>query len=463
MVKKRATVTTTSSLYGNYSKKIEGILKQLGIVLGDRIQISDGSKHLEGHLLAQNELGDPNSILVKLDNGYNLGIKFKNTTEITKLEGSVEFESFQIRVPKQNANLPEISLIATGGTIASRIDYQTGGVVMAMQPEEIFASLPELFDEVSFRGVKSLFTLGSEDLFNEQWKTIAENAANELNEGSQGVVISHGTDTMAYTSAALSFMLQQLPGPVVLTGAQRSSDRGSFDGAINLISAARVAASADIASVLICMHESSNDDACQLSRGTKVRKMHTSRRDAFRTINDLPLARITVEGEIEEINPDIPRRNTGTVELNTNFDTNAALVKIFPGIDPELIDWYIDKGVRGLILEGTGLGHVPTFPPKGEEHRSLIPKLQRAIDDEIFIGMTSQCLYGRVHPFVYRALRTAYQMGVTYLGDMIPETAYIKMGWVLGNYQDITKVKDKMLTNMAGEISPLSKFQEFMI
>jgi glutamyl-tRNA(Gln) amidotransferase subunit D len=300
-------------------------------------------------------------------------------------------------------------------------------------------------------------------MFNNEWKTIAENAANELNDGSQGVVISHGTDTMAYTSAALSFMLQQLPGPVVLTGAQRSSDRGSFDGAINLISAARVAATADIGSVVICMHESSNDDACQISRGTKVRKMHTSRRDAFRTINDLPLARITVEGEIEEINPDITRRSTGTVKLNTNFETNVSLVKIFPGIDPELIDWYIDKGVRGLILEGTGLGHIPSFPPKGEEHRSLIPKLQRAIDDEIFIGMTSQCLYGRVHPFVYRALRTAYQMGVTYLGDMIPETAYIKMGWVLGNYQDMTKVKDKMLTNMAGEISPLSKYQEFMI
>ncbi|MHA2169818.1 MAG: Glu-tRNA(Gln) amidotransferase subunit GatD [Candidatus Kariarchaeaceae archaeon] len=463
MVKKRATVTTTSSLYGNYSKKIEGKFKQLGIVLGDRIQISDGNKQLEGNLLAQNELGDPNSILVKLDNGYNLGMKFKSTVEIMKLEGSVELESFQIRVPKQNANLPEISLLATGGTIASRIDYQTGGVVMAMQPEEIFASLPELFDEVSFRGVKSLFNLGSEDMFNNEWKTIAENAANELNDGSQGVVISHGTDTMAYTSAALSFMLQQLPGPVVLTGAQRSSDRGSFDGAINLISAARVAATADIGSVVICMHESSNDDACQISRGTKVRKMHTSRRDAFRTINDLPLARITVEGEIEEINPDITRRSTGTVKLNTNFETNVSLVKIFPGIDPELIDWYIDKGVRGLILEGTGLGHIPSFPPKGEEHRSLIPKLQRAIDDEIFIGMTSQCLYGRVHPFVYRALRTAYQMGVTYLGDMIPETAYIKMGWVLGNYQDMTKVKDKMLTNMAGEISPLSKYQEFMI
>jgi glutamyl-tRNA(Gln) amidotransferase subunit D len=143
MVKKRATVTTTSSLYGNYSKKIEGKFKQLGIVLGDRIQISDGNKQLEGNLLAQNELGDPNSILVKLDNGYNLGMKFKSTVEIMKLEGSVELESFQIRVPKQNANLPEISLLATGGTIASRIDYQTGGVVMAMQPEEIFASLPQ--------------------------------------------------------------------------------------------------------------------------------------------------------------------------------------------------------------------------------------------------------------------------------------------------------------------------------
>ncbi len=258
-------------------------------------------------------------------------------------------------------------------------------------------------------------------------------------------------------------MLGDLNAPVVLTGAQRSSDRGSFDGAINLISAVRVAAKADIACVMICMHESSNDDACQLSRGTKVRKMHTSRRDAFRTINDIPLARITVEGEIEELNPEIPRRNSKEVMVRDKYEDKVALIKTYPGIDAEIIDWYIDRGIKGIIFEGTGLGHVPTFPPEGEEHRSLFPKIQRAIEEDIIVGMTSQCLYGRVHPFVYRALRTNYQLGVLYLEDMIPETALIKLGWTLGNYDDLDEVKEVMITNLAGEISTNSRYQEFMV
>ncbi|MHA2249848.1 MAG: Glu-tRNA(Gln) amidotransferase subunit GatD [Candidatus Kariarchaeaceae archaeon] len=462
MAKKRSKVTTTGK-YGNYSKKLQKRFTSNEISLGDRIQIIDDKRNIEGNLLAQNELGDPNTVLIKLDNGYNIGVSADVSTEIHKKEGSVELESFQIRVPKQNEDLPEISLLATGGTIASRIDYQTGGVVMAMQPEEIFASLPELFDEVSFKSVKSLFNLGSEDMGSNQWKEIAENVATEVNEGAKGVVISHGTDTMAYTSAALSFMLENLNSPVVITGAQRSSDRGSFDGAINLISAARVAANADMASVMVCMHESTNDDACQLSRGTKVRKMHTSRRDAFRTINDLPLARISVDGQIEEINPDIPRRHDGEVIVRPNYEAKVALIKMYPGIDPEIVDWHIDRETRGIIIEGTGLGHVPTFPPKGEEHRSLIPKIERAIEEGIFVGMTSQCLYGRVHPYVYRALRTNYQLGVTYLEDIIPETALIKLGWALGNSSSMDETKKLMQTNIAGEISTLSKFKEFMI
>lgn len=456
MAKKKATISTSSSTYGNYSKVVEKKLSSIDATPGDRIHIVQGEKDLEGILIAQNEMGNPESIKIKLDNGYNIGIKYSVDTEITKLEGSIELEKFQIRIPKQNKNLPEISLLATGGTIASRIDYQTGGVVMAMQPEEIFASLPELFDEVSFRQVKSLFNLGSEDMNHNEWGTIAENVVTELNESAKGVVISHGTDTMGYTAAALSFMVSNINCPVVITGAQRSSDRGSFDGAINLISAARVAAKSNIASVMVCMHETSDDNYCALTRGTKVRKMHTSRRDAFKSINEDPLARIDVDGNLTELHTELPRRHEGEVVLNKDFDDRITLIKVFPGLTPDILDWYIDKGTQGIIIEGTGLGHVPSYPT--DKNRSWLPSLERAVEEGIFVGMTSQCLYGRVHPYVYRALRSTYQAGVTYLGDMLPETALIKTGWVLGNYTEIEEIKSAMLTNYAGEISESSKY-----
>jgi glutamyl-tRNA(Gln) amidotransferase subunit D len=333
---------------------------------------------------------------------------------------------------------------------------------MAMEPEEIFASLPELFDEVSFDKVHSLFNLGSEDMYAKQWKVMAEESADALNEGSRGVVITHGTDTMGYSSAILSFMLPDLGAPVVLTGAQRSSDRGSYDGAMNLIAAARIAAKSDIASVMISMHGSSEDEYCNLSRGTKVRKMHTSRRDAFRTVNELPLARISRDGDITELHENLPRRHNRAVEPKTEFEEKVGLIKIHPGISPDILDYYVDKGTRGIILEGTGLGHFPTFPP-AEENRSWSPAVERAIDEGVVMGMTSQCLYGRVHPFVYRALRTSYQLGVIYLQDMLPETAFIKLGWTLGNYSDEKEITEIMQTNLAGEISPISQYKEFMV
>ena len=263
MAKKKSTISTSSSKYGNYASWIQMKFGAIKIMPGDEIQILQDDQDISGHLLAQSDLGNPEVLQIKLDNGYNIGVKIDESAKLIKKSGSVDLEKFQIRVPKQRKNLPQISLLATGGTIASRIDYATGGVVMAMQPEEIFASLPELFDEVSLKSVKSLFSMGSEDIAHKEWQTIAKNVAEELNNESQGVVISHGTDTMGYSSAALSFMLKDLNAPVVFTGAQRSSDRGSFDGAMNLIGAARVAAHADIASVMVCMPARSRDDYLQ--------------------------------------------------------------------------------------------------------------------------------------------------------------------------------------------------------
>ncbi|RMG21778.1 MAG: Glu-tRNA(Gln) amidotransferase GatDE subunit D [Methanobacteriota archaeon] len=450
--------TKTVHAYGNYSKELIQLFSNLNVKVGDHLLIETTDARIEGNLLPQTEMGDPDVIILKQKNGYNVGIKYSKDLKIQTGGESFRLEKFpKIRL-KQKEDLPQISLLATGGTIASRIDYLTGGVFMASKPEEVFASLPELFDEVAFKSIIPLFQMASEDIGYKQWQVIAEAAAKEFEEETDGIVIMHGTDMMGYTSAALSFMLQNLPAPIAMTGGQRSSDRGSFDGALNLISAARVAGKADFAKVCVVMHETTDDNTCLVSPGTRVRKMHTSRRDAFKTIGDIPYAKVLEDGKITMLRNDLPKRKEREVQLNTNYDPNVALIKIFPGISPEILDWYIDKGIKGFIIEGTGLGHTPTYPPEDEKERSWAEPLKRAIDDGAFVGMTSQCIYGRTHPFVYRALRTNYKAGVTYLSDMISETALVKLGWVLGNTQNMEEVKKLMTTNIAGEITEKTNF-----
>lgn len=452
---------TTTAIFENYAAPLRKKLSELNISIGTYIQVKNGGNIVKGYVLPQTEMGDASTLVIKQKNGYNVGIAFTAATELTVLStDTVSLDSFPELAVKQKKNLPKISLLATGGTIASRLDYLTGGVVMASSPEEIFINLPELFEEVQFKSITSLFQLGSEDIAYKQWQQIAEEVAKEINAGSRGVVIMHGTDMMGYTSAALSFMLHNVSAPIVMTGGQRSSDRGSFDGALNLISAARIAANSDFAHVMVAMHESSNDSGCLLSPGTNVRKMHTSRRDAFKTINADPIARISADGEITQLATDVNLRTTEKIVVKSGYDPKVALVKIYPGADPAILEWYGERGVKGVIIEGTGLGHVPTFPPEDEKERSWIPAITRAIENGMFIGMTSQCLYGRTHPYVYRALRTIYQAGVTFLEDMLPETAFIKLGWAFGNYDTLEEVKHIMTTNIAGEISSRSNYME---
>ena len=450
--------TKTVHSYGNYSDELIQLFSKLNLKVGDHLLLETKDAKIEGNLLPQTEMGDPNVIILKQKNGYNVGIAFSKNLKIKTGGEAFQLEKFPKIHLDQKEGLPQISLLATGGTIASRIDYLTGGVFMASRPEEVFASLPELFDEIAFRSVTPLFQMASEDIGYRQWQTIAKASAKEFEEGTDGIVIMHGTDMMGYTAAALSFMIQNLPAPIAMTGGQRSSDRGSFDGALNLISASRVAGKADFAKVCVVMHETTDDNNCLVSPGTRVRKMHTSRRDAFKTIGDIPYARVTEDGNIMMLRHDLPKRKKREVQLNTNYDPKVALIKIFPGISPEILDWYIDKGIKGFIIEGTGLGHTPTFPPEEEKERSWTEPLRRAIEEGSFVGMTSQCIYGRTHPFVYRALRTNYKAGVTYLSDMLAETALVKLGWVLGNTQNMDEVKKMMTTNIAGEITERTNF-----
>ncbi|MEM0149298.1 MAG: Glu-tRNA(Gln) amidotransferase subunit GatD [Candidatus Micrarchaeaceae archaeon] len=441
---------------------IDGLLGKAGIHAGDRILIESKSRgiRLEGELMPKTENNAADILVIKLPNGYNIGIRSSADMRIEKIaEGRMNFE-----FPKSTASplrgKPKVQLIYTGGTIGSKIDYKTGGVHMLLKPEELLYEVPEL-EGIADIEVKQLFNIASEDMSYVEWQRIAKEVAEALNRGKRGAIITTGTDTMHYIASALSFMLGNTDAPVVITGAQRSSDRGSSDAFLNLSCAAKLAAYSNIAEVGICMHASSSDSKCAFIRGVRARKMHTTRRDAFRAINDKPIAYVGSSLDIEYAGD--YRRTSGKnmeVKAQTGFEKKVALVKAYPNSDPGIIEFYMGKGYKGIIIEGTGMGHTPV----STEHEgfSWLPEIKKAIDSGIVVGMTSQCLYGRVNPNVYRNLRLLSNAGVIYCEDMLPETAYVKLGWLLGNY-GAEEARELLSKNIAGEISKRSKYDNFLV
>lgn len=418
--------------------------------VGDYVRVKKGGQTFEGILLPRSELEDEDHTTIKLDNGYNIGIKGGEIQRIKKEEPLEVFP--EVELPKTK-DLPEISMIATGGTIASRVDYKTGGVHMLMEPKEIFFTTPELAEIISLKKVLSPFKVGSESMTFKEYPIIADLAAKELNQGATGILITHGTDTLHYTSAMLSFMLHNVKNPVCLVGAQRSPDRGSFDGALNLVCAAITAGYSTIGEVVIVMHGESSDSFCSVLRGTKVRKMHTTRRDTFRPMNEQPLAKVWPSGDIEYTNR-YRQKSTGDVYADTVLEEKVALLKAYPNCNPEILDFLVDKDYKGVLFEATALGHLPTDTV--HEEYSWLPAIKRAREQGVHIAFASQCLYGRVNPYVYTNGRLMYDLGVIYLEDMLPEVGYLKLAWVLGHTQNDEEVKKMMLHNYAGEITKRS-------
>ncbi|MDW8034079.1 MAG: Glu-tRNA(Gln) amidotransferase subunit GatD [Nitrososphaerota archaeon] len=446
-----------------YSEKIEKILDEKGIKPGDRILLKRRDVSIEGILLPREEVdfGDCDTLVIKLDNGYNVGFKIDNG-EIIKLGGSVELGKFKmLEKINQDESLPPISIFSTGGTISARIDYYTGGVSMLFTPEEIFYNIPEALKIAYLRRVERLFGLASEDMTHKEWSTIARKVAESLSQGDVGVLILHGTDTMHYTSAALSFMLRGLNAPVILVGSQRSSDRGSRDSDMNIICGLHATTKANLGEVAVCMHAESGDTFNYLIRGTRVRKMHSTRRDAFKPINSPPLAKVWPDGRIEIIAKDSRPRSKDPPTVDDVFEQKTALIKAYPGSSPEIIDFLVDKGYRGIVIEGTGMGHVPTEPL--DKNMSWIRSIQRGIEEDVFFAMTTQCIYGRVNPYVYRNARIMKKLGVVYCEDMLSEVAYVKLGWLLGHGFDKDTVKKLMTHSFAGEISRRSLHSTYML
>ncbi len=419
-------------------------LISIGAEIGDAIRIkkSNGAIY-EGILVPRFEYGDPEYIVLKLKNGYNIGLKVTDADVVEKLgEGSKLTYKAQ-PTPKTVSNLPKVSIIGTGGTIASRVDYRTGAVTPVFTADDIYSMVPEL-GEIADIETKVLFNIFSEDMTPKHWTKIAEEIASQFENNVQGIVVAHGTDTMGYTAAALSFALQNLPAPVILVGAQRSSDRPSSDAALNLICAVTAAIHAPFGEVAVAMHKNLSDNEVLIHRGTRVRKCHTSRRDAFKSINADPLG-VVKNRVYHQISSSFkPRSSLNSFKIQPIFEEKAALVKYHPGFNPEIIEKLLDMGYRGIILEGTGLGHVGSV---------CIKAIERARDMGVFIGMTSQCIWGRVNMNVYYTGRDLQRAGVTPLEDMLAEIAVVKLMWVLAQTDNIEEIKRLMLTNIAGEFS----------
>ena len=410
---------------------------------GDLVEVKINDKIEKGKYLESHDRG---VLLLKLDNGYNIGLKREDISEIKVIE-KTEIKEKEKEM-KLSGRKPVIDFYLTGGTISSKLDPSTGGVKNLIDSKEIFSVYPEIFD-IADVNVKAPFSKQSEDMMPSDWIRIAKLVGKSLNDPKvKGVIISHGTDTLHFTAAALSFMLGKLNKPVVLTYSQRSSDRGSSDSRLNLICSAHMALS-DIAEVMLVGHATSNDDYCYALQGNKCRKMHTSRRDAFRPINCKPFAKIWKDGKIKNIRDDFNKRNKEKVNVDAVFDEKVSLFKAYPGNNSKVIN-YFRKNFKGLVVEGTGLGHVST-----NGKFNLVPELKKAIEKGLLVYMTSQTIYGRVDSYVYSSGRKLKEIGVVYLHDILPETAYVKLGWVLAHKQwrGSVATKRKMLENTSKEFN----------
>ena len=396
-----------------------------------------------------------------LDNGYNIGIAIDKDTKIEIEKEKKNLGKKQKIKIKQNENLPAISLVSTGGTIGTHVDYKTGGVSMSRTPEEIISTVPELLEVVNIKNIVPVAMKGSEDLSYKDWQKIAESVYKQLiNPEIKGVIISHGTDTLTWTGTALSFMLENINKPILLVGAQKSPDRASFDGAMNLICAAQFIKE-EIPGVYTVMHGSMNDDYCNIIRATKCRKMHSSRRDSFRAINDFPIAKVYPNGNIEyqKDKRQLIVKPRTEPKLDLSFSDKVAIVKAYPNSDPKIIEWYIKKGYKGLIIEGTGLGHCPTGmggkDKSFDKKKSWVSYIKKATEKGIIVVITTQCLFGRVNGNVYANLRYVQEAGGCYLDqhDMLPEVAYIKLSVALERFKTREEIIKYLEKNISGEIS----------
>ncbi len=442
-----------SDLFQGYKGEALKILKKYNVRVWGQATIETTRGKFVGTILPRSENDDDKHIVMKIPTGYNVGIDV-STVETMKETG---YKKANYKIPEKQfpvtKGLPHVKLFGTGGTIASRLDYRTGAVIPAFSPGELYGAVPELADICNL-DTEKVFAVFSENMGPKQYMSLAKAIGKEIENGIDGIVIGHGTDTLHHTGAALTFMVQNSPVPIVLVGSQRSSDRPSSDAALNLQHAMKAAGHCDIAEVMVCMFGPTSDEYGLLHKGTRVRKMHSSYRSTFRTIGDIPLARISTK-EFHHIKKNYkPRRKDRNVKILPYFSDEVTMIYYYPGMKPDTIDLLVDAGYKGIIIVGTGLGHV---------NKELYPAIERAHAKGVHMYMTLQTIWGYVHMFVYDTGRDMMAKGIIPAGNMLPEVAWVKLSWILGQTDDPEKVKEMMLTPINDEITSKEPYNGYLV
>lgn len=440
-------------IFQGYKGDALAILKKYNTRVWGQAEVDTSRGKFVGTILPRSENDDDQHIVLKIPTGYNIGIDVKTIDSMRE----TGYKKANYKIPEKEfpvtEGLPKVKLFGTGGTIASRLDYRTGAVIPAFSPGELYGAVPELADICNLETEK-LFAVFSENMGPKQYMSLAKAIGREIENGIDGIVIGHGTDTLHHTGAALTFMCQNLPVPVVLVGSQRSSDRPSSDAALNLMHAMKAAGHSDIAEVMVCMFGPTSDEYGLLHKGTRVRKMHSSYRSTFRTIGDTPIAMINRK-KITPIHKKYnKRRQDKHVKIMPYFSDEVTMLYYYPGMKPDTIDAIVDAGYRGIVIVGTGLGHV---------NKELYPAIERAQAKGVHMFMTLQTIWGYVHMFVYDTGRDMMAKGIIPAGNMLPEVAWVKLGWVLGQTDDHEEVKRLMLTPVNDEITSREPYNGYLV
>jgi len=440
-------------IFQGYKGRSLNVLQKFNIRVWAQVNIKTTRGFFHGTVLPRAENDDDKHIVLKIPTGYNIGIDIFSILEMKE----TGYKKANYKIPEKefpySDNMPNVKLFGTGGTIASRLDYRTGAVIPAFSPGELYGAVPELADICNLTTEK-LFAVFSENMGPEQYIALAKAIGKEIRNGIDGIIIGHGTDTLHHSAAALSFMVQNSPVPIILVGSQRSSDRPSSDAALNLIHAAYAAGYGDIAETLVCMFGPTSDDYGFLHRGTRVRKMHSSYRSTFRTIGDTPVATVT-SNNIKIIKDDYkPRRRDRNVTILPYFSDKVTMMYYYPYMKAEILDSLVDMGYKGIVIVGTGLGHV---------NIELYPAIERATAKGVALYMTLQTIWGYVHMYVYDTGRDMLAKGVIPAGNMLPEVAFIKLGWALGQTEDPEEVKKIMLTPIMDEITEREPYNGYLV
>ena len=446
-------MSTVDPLKG-YKGLARETLARLGVRVWSEVELTnDAGSVFTGVILPRSETFDNLHVVLKLKNGYNVGV------HASRITGVVEtgYKEAVYKIPEKEfparPNLPKLTLLGTGGTIASRLDYRTGAVIPAFSPGELYGAVPELADICNLT-TKKIFGVFSENMAMENYVVLARAIGDEIEAGADGIVIGHGTDTMGHTAAILSFMVQDTPVPIVLVGSQRSSDRPSSDAALNLIHSVRAAAYCDIAEVMICMFGPTSDRYGLLHRGTRCRKMHSSYRSTFRTIGDIPIAMVGRDG-FTYLSRDFRKRDRSRkVQVDAVYDDRTTILYYYPGMRPDLVDALVEKGYRGIVIAGTGLGHI---------NKPLYPAIKRAVEAGVHVVMTVQTLWGFAQMYVYDTGRDLLDIGIVPLENMLPETALMKLSWVLAHTDDRNEVMRMMRTPVSHEITAREPHNGYLI